>query len=171
MKKSLTLIFILMGWQLSAQKAKPFETVSGGSYSIPVYDFDGLRPMLQTQSDTVFVINLWATWCGPCVEELPEFLKFDHDYRNKKVKVILVSLDMRSKIASTVIPFLEKRKVTTKTVVLSDPDMNRWIPLIDKNWEGTIPSTLIFSKNKRQFYPHPLTFEDLENEVKKFLTP
>ncbi len=171
MNKILSIIFSLLTLQLSAQHAKPFEVIKNETYSIPVYDFDGLRPMLQTNSDTVFVVNLWATWCGPCVEELPEFLKFDHDYRNKKVKVILVSLDMRSKIASTVIPFLEKRKVTAKTVVLSDPDMNRWIPLIDKNWEGTIPSTIIFSKNKKQFYPHPLTFEELENEVKKFLNP
>lgn len=143
--------------------------IQSGSYAIPVYNFDGLQPLLQTNSDSVFVINLWATWCVPCVEELPEFIQFEQDYLNTKVKLILVSLDMQSKITYALIPFLQSHKITTKTVVLSDPDMNRWIPLMDKNWEGTIPATLIYSKNKRQFYPHPFTYEELVSEVKNFL--
>jgi thiol-disulfide isomerase/thioredoxin len=168
MNRFVLITLCIISFRLQAQQAKPFETVRSANYQIPVYNFDGLQPLLYTQSDTIFILNLWATWCGPCVEELPEFIRFDNEYKNKNVKVILVSLDMRSKVTSTLIPFLEKRKISTKTIVLSDPDMNRWIPLIDKNWEGTIPATLIFSKNKRQFYPHPLTFEELEHEVKNF---
>jgi thiol-disulfide isomerase/thioredoxin len=171
MKLLFTALFIVSFFNTNAQTSKPFEVIRSGNYQIPVYDFDGLKPLLETQNDSVFVINLWATWCVPCVEELPEFIKLDHDYRNTPVKVVLVSLDMRTKIASSLIPFLEKRNITTRIVVLSDPDMNRWIPLIDKNWEGTIPATLIYSKNKRQFYPHPLTFDELETEVKKFFKP
>ncbi len=171
MKLIFTFILLIVFYRIQAQEAKAFEIISSGNYSIPVYSYDGINPLLYTSSDTVFVINFWATWCVPCVEELPEFIKFDHDYRNSKVKVILVSLDMRTKVLNTLIPFLEKRKITTKTIVLSDPDMNRWIPLIDKSWEGTIPATLIISKNKRQFYPHPITFDELETEVKKFLKP
>ncbi len=166
------LLFLLCSSEIaSAQIAKPFETVTFDGYQIAVYDYNGLEPLLQTQSDTVFIIHFWATWCGPCVEEIPEIIKFNNAYINQKVKVILVSVDMRTKIKSALIPFLKKQDIEAKVIVISDPDMNRWIPLIDKKWEGTIPATLIFSKNQRQFYPHPFNFDELETEVKKFILP
>jgi thiol-disulfide isomerase/thioredoxin len=152
----------------SYSQNKPLDIISKGNYSIPVYDYNGLEKILHTKSDTTYVINFWATWCAPCVEELPYFIKLDSAYSSKKIKVILVSLDMRTKIEGQLIPFLEIRNIKTKVVVLSDNDMNVWIPKLNKDWEGSIPATLIFNKTKNEFYPYPFSYEELINTINNF---
>src|SRR5690242_18603794 len=64
-----------------------------------------------SNSDTLYVVNFWATWCGPCVKELPNFDKLQMDYKDKPLKVLLVSMDFKSKLNAAVIPFVKKRKI------------------------------------------------------------
>ena len=116
----------------------------------------------------LYVINFWATWCKPCVEELPAFEKLNKQYQNNSVKVILVSLDFPNEIENRVIPFIKKNNLTSNVVAMIDPDQNTWIPKVSEKWTGAIPATLIYSKNKREFYEQSFTYELLENELKKF---
>ncbi len=120
----------------------------------------------QNKNDTIYVINFWATWCKPCVEELPAFEKIASNYSDKKVKVLLVSLDFSDKIDSQVIPFLEKNNIKSEVVLLDDADANGWISKVSEAWSGAIPATVIYSKDKRKFYEQSFTFEELENELK-----
>ncbi|WP_299396934.1 TlpA disulfide reductase family protein [uncultured Gelidibacter sp.] len=137
--------------------------------TLEVYDFEGLKPFLKTSSETVYVVNFWATWCAPCIKEMPYFEALNTNYKDKNVEVLLVSLDFPKKYDSHLKPFIKKNKLKSRVVVLNDPDSNTWIPEINPDWSGAIPATLIFSKDKRAFYEQPFTYEELETELQKFI--
>ena len=131
--------------------------------------FEQLKPYLTTQSDSVFIINFWATWCAPCVAELPYFEKLTADLKVKKAKVILVSLDFKSQIQTKLLPFLKKKKLQSEVVVLIENNPNAWIPKVNEEWSGSIPATLIFDKNQRQFYEESFEkYEDLKKILERF---
>lgn len=124
---------------------------------------------LKKKNDSIYVINFWATWCKPCVKELPAFEKIAADYASKKVKILLVSLDFSDKIEGQVIPFITKNKIQSEVVLLDDADANGWIPKVSPEWSGAIPATIIYNNNTRKFYEQSFTFEELETELKTFL--
>ncbi len=135
----------------------------------PIYDYEGLRPLLERKDDKTYIINFWATWCKPCVAELPDFEKTYEEQKNNNVEMILVSLDMPSMWEKKLVPFVKEKELKGQVVILDDPKMNEWIPKIDVDWEGGIPATLIYNKEKRIFYPHGFTYEELNTELDKFL--
>lgn len=137
--------------------------------TIPIYNFTELEPLLNKKNDTTYVVNFWATWCKPCVMELPAFEKITLDYSDKKVIVLLVSLDFPDKIESQVMPFIKKRNVNSEVVLLDDADANSWIPKVSNDWSGAIPATVIYKNNNRKFYEQSFSFEELETELKTFL--
>lgn len=118
---------------------------------------------------TQYVINFWATWCAPCVKELPNFEKLNQNYSHKKVKVILVSLDFPHLYDSKLKPFIVENHLKSKVIALDDVDMNSWIPQINKDWSGSIPATIIYKNNTSKFFERSLTYEGLENETLKIL--
>lgn len=144
-------------------------TTSSQSIELEVYDYAGLERFLSTTTDTTYVVNFWATWCAPCVKELPYFEQLDSNYADKKVEVILVSLDFPKKFDSNLIPFIKEKDLKSKVVALNDMDSNMWIPKISEDWSGAIPATLIFNKNRRHFYERTFTYDELETEVKQFI--
>src|SRR5690606_17137090 len=121
------------------------------------------------KNDSIYVVNFWATWCKPCVRELPAFEKIASEYSNKKVKILLVSLDFPDKIEDQVIPFIKKNNIQSEVVLLDDADANSWIPKISPQWSGAIPATVIYKNDTRKFYEQSFTFEELETELKLFL--
>ena len=86
------------------------------------------------------------------------------------VEVILISLDFPRQYESKLKPFLYKHQLKSKVVVLDDPDMNYWIPKVDSNWDGAIPVSLIYNSSKRSFYKRTFAYNELEAELKTFLT-
>ena len=126
--------------------------------------------VVQSKNDTTYVINFWATWCKPCVEELPYFIELYNNYQGEKVKLILVSLDFKKQIDKKLIPFIEKHNLQPEVVVLTDPDANSWIPKIADEWSGAIPATLVYNKNNRSFYEQSFeSFEELNSILKSIL--
>lgn len=99
--------------------------------------------------ENVYVINFWATWCAPCIKELPYFEELHQ--QNKNVKVILVSLDSRKDLEKKLVPFIQKKKLTAEVIMLSDKDYNSWLDKIDKSWSGSIPATLIIKGDRKLF--------------------
>jgi len=67
------------------------------------------------------------------------------------------------------IPFIEKKKLESKVVILNDTKQNEWIPKIDENWDGAIPITIIYKGDTRNFYSQPFTYDELRTEIDKFL--
>lgn len=147
---------------------KPLKVYSNDTVSVNAYDFDGLEYYLKKQNDTTYVVNFWATWCVPCVAELPNFEKAGAKYKSDKVKVLLVSLDMAKMIEGTLLPFIYKNKLQSQVLVLRDPDADAWIPKVDSTWSGAIPATVIYNKGKRKFYERSFTFDELDKEIINF---
>jgi len=138
---------------------------------LEIYDYDGLKPLINKKDDKVHVVNFWATWCAPCVKELPYFETINKNYKSEGVEVLLVSLDFPSKYDTNLKPFIKKRQLKSKVVAFDDKNQNRWIPAINEDWSGAIPATIIYNKEKRQFYEKSFTLEELETELKQFLKP
>ncbi len=134
---------------------------------LEVFDYDGLENFLSSKTEKIYVVNFWATWCKPCIKELPYFEAINETYDD--VEVILVSLDFPSKYESQLKPYIVEHQLKSQVVALNDVDANTWIPKVDKDWTGAIPATVIFSQNKRQFYERSFNYDELESEIKQFL--
>ncbi|MBL7781517.1 MAG: TlpA family protein disulfide reductase [Saprospiraceae bacterium] len=138
---------------------------------IPFIKADQIDRWKQSDTDTVWVLNFWATWCGPCVAELPSFEKLNREYASQKVQVILVSNDFKKQVDSKVKPFVAKKKLKSRVVFMDESNPNNWIDRVSPEWSGAIPATLIISKRKDKylFFEKQLTYEELEAAVKEAL--
>jgi thiol-disulfide isomerase/thioredoxin len=126
-----------------------------------------LQKTIHGPSDKILVINFWATWCGPCIKELPLFEKLHQD--NKKVEVLLVSMDYDlDPSIEKVERFRARKNLQSKILFLTEHDPNSWIEKIDSRWSGALPATLIInSKNgKREF----VQGEVEEGEIDRLVT-
>jgi len=169
-------IIILLHITSCKNEVKPDQSVKKEKKSIEEfaitkvqsYNFKQFETFLNKKDSKTYVINFWATWCKPCVEELPSFEKLNEAYKSQNVEVLLVSLDFPNQIEERLIPFIEKHKLKSKVILLDDPDQNTWIPKVSEEWSGAIPATLIYNKKSRKFYEQSFTYSELETELKKF---
>ena len=136
---------------------------------IEVVDFDEFYSKIDLSSDNTYVINFWATWCSPCVKELPYFESVNKEYADKNVKVILVSLDFPSQIESRLKPYIRKNNIKSNVILLDDSKMNKWVPRVSEKWDGGIPATLIVNSSNYNFYPNPFEKEELVGEILKVI--
>ena len=137
--------------------------------NIEIVNFKDLYSKIDLSSDKTFVLNFWATWCSPCIKELPYFEKVNNDFKDKNVKVILVSLDFPSQVESKLIPYLAYNKIKSDVILLDDSKINNWVPKISKKWDGGIPATLIVNSSNYNFYAEPFEEEQLVSEINKVL--
>jgi thiol-disulfide isomerase/thioredoxin len=129
-------------------------------------EFNELYDQINTQeSDTVYVLNFWATWCAPCIKELPDFQAAMTEYGDKPVRFVYISLDDPSR-TERVQGFIDKKAYQGQFFILKDPDPNEWINKIDPDWQGEIPATLILAPNeKKWFHSGMLTKEELISNI------
>jgi thiol-disulfide isomerase/thioredoxin len=163
------LTIILLSKVSIAQVNNNTTDVNKATISLEVYDFNGIQKFLNKEDNKTYVINFWATWCIPCVKELPYFEKLNSEFKDQNVEVILISLDFPNQYESKLKPFIKKHNLSSKVIALNDTNMNNWIPKVSENWSGSIPATLIYNKDKRTFYERTFTFKELENELKPLL--
>lgn len=136
---------------------------------VTVFDnYSTLEKEILSDKNTVYVVNFWATWCAPCVKELPHFEKLNSE--NKNIKVVFVSLDFKNQFESKLLPFLKKKSIKSEVVFLSDTNYNAWLPLVDKDWSGSIPATLII-KNGKKFFVEKMfsNYGELNDYVNKII--
>lgn len=132
---------------------------------VKLLKLDDLDKRFANGKDTTYVVNFWATWCLPCVAELPNFEKLRVENLKKPVKILLVSLDFKSKLQKEVIPFVQKNKINAEVFLLNESDQQVYIERIDKKWSGAIPATLFINKKVRRFYETEFTEKELKNTL------
>jgi len=161
-----TSFFVLLFFSCKKKDSKiVFEKVT----SIKTYTYNELKPLLEKKNGKTYVVNFWATWCAPCVKELPAFEKINKVYSNKNVEVLLVSLDFPKQVKKRLIPFINQKEVRSKVVLLDDVNEDFWIKAIDSSWSGALPATIIYSEKGRAFYEQSFDYEKLETELKAFI--
>lgn len=99
--------------------------------------------------DTALVINLWATWCAPCIREMPWFEKQAQLLKNRPIKFIFLSLDMEDAYPGAISRFISQKNIRSTVLWLDEPNANKYAPLLDSNWEGSIPATLFVNNKKK----------------------
>ncbi|TAE46407.1 MAG: TlpA family protein disulfide reductase, partial [Cytophagales bacterium] len=111
------------------------------------------------------VINFWASWCVPCIKELPHFVKIASEMKQKPIQFIFVAIEDTPEKALNI---LKKKKIEIHSFLLDEDKANEWIDKIDKNWDGTIPFTLIIApNNQRKIHQGELTEEELKKIIIK----
>lgn len=156
--KIFSLIAILGFSKINAQEVK-------------VIKYEELFQMVNQPTDQLIAVNFWATWCGPCVEEMPHFVEVSEKYKeNPNFKILFVSMD-RVKQLEKVKQFINDYKINAEVVLLDDNKrMNEWIPAIDKSWSGNIPVTVFYQNGEKvHFVGQDMSKNELEQNVKTFI--
>jgi thiol-disulfide isomerase/thioredoxin len=150
MKSIFTVFIVLISLHINAQKVK-------------LIKLNDLEKRISNGKDTFYVVNYWATWCAPCIKELPYFDQLQKAHKDKPVKVLLVSLDFPSRYKKKVVPFIEKRKLTSEVFLLDETDQQAYIDRISPQWSGALPATAFINraKNTTQFFEQEFTYKEL----------
>jgi thiol-disulfide isomerase/thioredoxin len=141
----------------------PIEVI-GDSAKLQLVDMDRLNHYLHSKNDSIYIINFWATWCVPCVEELPEFDKIAREYEDKNVRLVLVSVNS-VKDSLMVVKFLESRNYFAENLLLDGGSPNDWIPKVNEEWTGSIPATIVKSSHKTTFFEGKLSEKELKKRI------
>jgi len=155
--------------QTGQPASSPASATATDSIPFPVYlTFDEFEPHLQASGDTTYVINFWATWCRPCIAEMPYFEKLIKAYEGKPVKVLLVSMDFPKDIQRKLVPFVAERNLAPHVAALADMDYNEWIDKVSTEWDGAIPFTLVYNQKGRTVKLGEMDgYAELEGMVKR----
>jgi thiol-disulfide isomerase/thioredoxin len=132
-----------------------------------IVKWKGLNNVIESQSGGITVVNFWATWCAPCVKELPLFEKLNAEGR-EGVSITLVSLDLDlDPNPEKVYKFVERKKLQSKILLLDEKDPNTWIDKVDPRWSGALPATLIINQKtgQRKFVEKELHEGELERLI------
>lgn len=142
---------------------------ANGQKLVSYEKYADLEKAIVKENDTLYVINFWATWCAPCVKELPYFESLTQQTKGQKIKVILVSLDFKKQVETKLKPFLLKKKYTSEVVFLADQNFNSWLSKVDDSWSGAIPATWLIKGNRRQFKEGDFeNFDELNTFINSF---
>lgn len=134
---------------------------------VEVVKFADLQKMMLYTDAPLTVFNFWATWCGPCIKELPHFDMLEAE--NKNVKVYLVSIDFQSELEK-VKKFVVKKSLQTNVLFLDEKDPDDYMGKVSQDWSGAIPATLFVTDlGKTYFHEKAFTKEELEKTIKKYL--
>ncbi|RZJ51697.1 MAG: TlpA family protein disulfide reductase [Flavobacterium sp.] len=144
-------------------------TYSGISFgqNVKLITIDQLQERVKNGKDSTYVVNFWATWCAPCIKELPHFEKLKQEFKSEKLAVLLISVDFKSKLTSAVVPFVKRKNLKNEVFLLNESNPQEYIDRVDPSWSGSIPATLFIKNDKRKFVESEFTYEQLLTEYKK----
>lgn len=130
-----------------------------------------IKKLLAGHGAEVLVVNFWATWCGPCVAELPYFIRLANKHPQSKVRLLGLSLDFPDQIDSTVVPFLRNRQIPYSNLIIYPDNPTDVIEFFSESWSGELPATFFFNKEGKKIgeLPFVLTEEQLNTAVDALL--
>jgi len=143
-------------------RSQPLRTVK------PINE-EGLRHLIKERAGRVLLLNVWATWCKPCVEEFPRLIKLQQAYRDSSVDIIAISVDYPDEAASKIAPFLDSLGVSFTVFVADIPKPEDLIKTLDATWSGAVPATFVFDRQgqRRAFLLGEKSYEIFKREIEK----
>jgi thiol-disulfide isomerase/thioredoxin len=140
--------------------------------SVDSIDSNGFSKLIQNRNGKVLFLNIWATWCLPCIEEFPDIIKLSKSFENQNLEVVGISVDYPDEVQSKIIPFLKKHEVPFKVFVANFAKDEELINMLDKKWNGAIPATFIIdTEGKQQFsFIGKGKYEMFRNKIESLLT-
>jgi thiol-disulfide isomerase/thioredoxin len=149
-------LFLLFSSQLKAQ-------------TIQKWKIEDVVNSFSQKTDSVYVVNFWATFCRPCLDEMPNLIAITDKYKAQKVSLLFVSLDLPSYYPDKIAAFAVKNNVHNKMVWLDEDDAGHFGPPIDKSWIGDMPATIFVNAKTgyKAFLQEELTPEKFEAELQK----
>ncbi len=141
------------------------------SQDIAKWKMTELETFMSEKTGEILVINFWATFCKPCIAEIPSFIKISDKYKNDKVKLLLVSLDLPSYYPKKIASFVKKRQYKANIVWLDETDADYFCPKADTSWSGSIPATLMINTKTgyRKFFEGEMSASQYEEALKKVI--
>lgn len=112
---------------------------------------DSVKQVLKNKSDKLRLINIWATWCGPCTLEFPEFVTIDRMYRGRDFEFISISADKPAK-KDQVLKFLKSKEASNKNFIYNKDNIYDLIEAVDPKWQGALPYTLLVEPGGKIVY-------------------
>jgi thiol-disulfide isomerase/thioredoxin len=145
---------------------------TGNSQIIAKWKITDVEKLMAAKNGDVLVINFWATFCKPCVAEIPSFIKIVDKYKSSQVKLLLVSLDLSSYYPAKIASFAKKNRFNTNIVWLQETNADYFCPKIDTTWSGSIPATLIVNTKTgyRKFFEGEMTAVEFETMLKAVIS-
>src|SRR6187549_2100230 len=139
---------------------------SAASQQAEIVKLDQLQEIIQAKTDHIKVINFWATWCAPCIKELPLFEKLGQERKDVEVTLVSMDLDLDPN-PEKVHKFVARKKIQSKVVILDAKDPNSYIDQIEKSWSGALPATIIINgkTGQRKFVGKELHDGELEKLI------
>ena len=125
------------------------------------------------ESKTPLIVNFWATFCVPCIQEIPYFQELARQYQSKDVSLLFVSLDLKKAYPAEVNEMAKRLKLAFPVVWLNETNADYFCPKIDTSWTGGMPSSLFVNNatGYHKFYEEQLSREKLEKEIQAMLMP
>lgn len=108
-----------------------------------------LRAALDARKGRVVLVNFWATWCRPCLKELPALLALEQEYASRGFELLAVSLDEPADGDAIVQPFLTKWFPSLRSLIRSSPDMDAMVSVVDPAWNEVLPTSYVVDRNGR----------------------
>lgn len=129
-----------------------------------------LVEIIRNPENKLYVINFWASWCPPCVREMPIFQEVAFSYNATEVKFIMVSMDFPDKMETQLIPFLKNNDINLEVDLMMDPDYLNWAANVDPSFLGNIPATLFINNAKkiRYFHGGEISESELRSIIDKY---
>ncbi len=151
--------------------AASVSTARGQSAVVTPATAEGILSAIRESPARVTVVNMWATWCGPCIEEFPDFVRLGKEYAGRGVAVIFVSTDFREERPSAE-AFIRKQGWTTETYAMDEPD-DAFINAFSREWSGAVPATFIYdeSGDLSTFWEGKASYDELVDRISPILTP
>lgn len=175
-------VFVLLAMPAAAQKAKakaapkkPAPAAETGPLP-KVTQVDSVQMLAlfkrNEENPKPLLVNFWATWCGPCIEEFPDLVEIDKDYKGK-IDFITITLDDLEEIETGVPRFLRQQKAEMPTYLLKTADESEAISAVYSEWQGGLPFTIFFDGKGGVAYSRQgkIVLSTMKAEIEKIINP
>jgi thiol-disulfide isomerase/thioredoxin len=150
MHKPFFLLILVIIILTGCRKEEPAVQKEELSYKIETIDDVRLNEIINNRMGKALFINVWATWCVPCIEEFPDIVRIAEHYEDSDVEVVSLNVDMSSQVDSLVIPFMKSFDADFPVYNIREKSAEKVINLLNNKWSGAIPATFIYDKNGKQ---------------------